>query len=787
MKILFSVFTLLCFFSIQFFPNKTFAQDKFTLSGYVKDSVSGESLIAASVFIKNNGQGAYTNEFGFYSITLPSGNYEVIFSYVGFISFERNIQLNQDTRLNINLSPKASTLNEVVIETEKKDANVNDAEMGKIELKMERIKTIPAIFGEVDIMKTIQLLPGVQGGTEGTSGFYVRGGGPDQNLVLLDNATVYNTGHLFGFFSVFNADAINSSTLYKGGMPAEYGGRLSSVLDVSMRDGNNKKYHASGGIGVIASRLTLEGPIQKNKSSFIISGRRTYIDVLMRPYIQTTKYKGTGYYFYDLNAKANYTFSDKDRIFLSGYFGRDVFTFKNKEIEFAIPWGNSTATVRWNHLFNNKLFMNVNSVYNDYNFEFDATQQDFNIKFYSGIMDYNLKTDFNYYAHIKHEIKFGMDYTYHIFTPSNITGSSGDVEFDPSRIEKKYGQEAGVYLQDKYTVNKKLELNGGIRASYFEALGPYKKILYNYSGFPSDSIVYGKNEHIKSYHGIEPRLLFKYSIGQHSSIKGSFNLSKQYIHLVASNGTTLPTDIWVPSSGKVKPQIGYQYSVGFFRNFLNDKLETSVEIYYKDLRNQIEYKEGYTPSPNEDLEESFVFGTGNSKGVELYINKASGRFTGWISYTLSFTNRVFTDLNDGKTFPYRYDRRHNISVVASYKLNEHWTLAAVFVYQTGIAYTLPVGKYFIESSIITEYGDVNGYRMAPYNRADLSLTFEGRKRKFIQDGWNFSIYNVYSRQNPYFIYNSYDGEFLNDPVITVQAKQVSLFPIIPSVTWNFKF
>ncbi len=763
------------------------AQNKFTLSGYVKDSVSGESLIAASVFVKQNSQGAYTNEYGFYSFSLAAGTYDIIYSYVGFKTITKTIILNADVRVNMNLASTANTLKEIVVETEKKDGNVQNSDVGKYELQMDKIKTLPAIFGEVDIMKTIQLLPGVQGGTEGTSGFYVRGGGPDQNLVLLDEAVVYNTGHLFGFFSVFNADAILNTTLYKGGMPAEYGGRISSVLDVNMKEGNSKSYHASGGIGVIASRLTLEGPIKKNKSSFMVSGRRTYIDVLLKPFITKSKFSGSGYYFYDLNAKANYIFSDKDRIFLSGYFGRDIFSFKNADLNMSIPWGNATSTLRWNHLFSNKLFMNLTTIYNDYHFELAAAQNDFEIRLYSGIKDRSAKIDFSYYPHIRHEIKFGVNYTYHIFLPSSVTAKSGDVEFNPARIEKKFGHESGIFLQDKYTINDKVEINAGVRVSMFEQVGPYKKIIIGFTGFPDDSIIYKDGEHIKTYFGVEPRLILKVSVDKHSSIKGSFNLSKQYIHLVSNNGTTLPTDIWVPSSLTVKPQIGYQYSAGYFRNFFDNKLETSVELYYKTLSNQIEFREGYTPTPNEDLEESFIFGTGESKGVEIFINKAKGRFTGWISYTLAFTNRTFPDLNDGNPYPYRYDRRNVVSVVATYKINDRWTLAGTFIYQTGIAFTPPQGKYFIEGNIVTEYGTTNGFRMKAYNRADISLTFEGRKRKAIQDGWNFSIYNLYNRKNPYFIYDKYDGEFLVDPTISVQAKQVSLFPIIPSVTWNFKF
>jgi len=766
-----------------------FAQQKFTISGYVKDAFTGENLIAATIGVKGTSTGTPANDYGFYSLTLPQGNYTIAFSYLGYIEKDTAIQLNQDMRINMNLKSQAQEIQEVVVKaTDTKDENVKSSEMGKFDLPMEKIKNLPVIFGEQDILKTIQLLPGVQSGGEGSTGFYVRGGGADQNLILLDEATVYNSSHLFGFFSVFNSDAILNATLYKEGMPAQYGGRVSSVLDINMKEGNNQSFHGSGGIGLIASRLTLEGPIKKNKASFIVSGRRTYVDVITEPFIsKSSPFYGSRYYFYDLNAKVNYKFSDKDHLYLSGYFGRDVFTFKNQDIKLDIPWGNATTTLRWNHLFTNKLFMNASAIYNDYNFALDASQQFFDIKLVSGIKDFNGKFDFDFFPSVKHHIQYGFDYTYHIFQPQSISGKSDTVEFN-STVVKKYAHEFGLYAQDQWDITKKIQLNFGLRFSFFDEVGPGTRYIYDlFTGQKIDSVKYKTGESIKTYSGLEPRLLVRYSINDVSSIKASFTINNQYVHLVAENGTTLPTDIWVPSSYVVKPQIADQYSLGYFRNFMSNMFETSVEVYYKQLYNQIEYKEGYTPMPNEDLEQNFVFGTGDSYGIELYVNKKYGNLSGWIGYTLSYTNRHFPDLNNGQTFPYRYDRRHNLSVVGTYQLTEHWSFGAEFVYQTGIAYTLPVSKYFIEGSLITEYGPVNSYRLASYNRLDISATYEGKKNKKFQSGWSFSIYNVYNRKNPFFIYNAYDGVFLQDPTVTIQAKQVSLFPIIPSVTWNFKF
>lgn len=775
-------------FSIQFISFNSNAQNKFTISGYIKDEATGESLIGAGILAPNNNIGVYTNEYGFYSLQVNASSIKIKVSYIGYQALDTVLIINDNIRLNVNLKKNRSQIKEIVIKSQKDDNNVQSTEMGKVDLSIEKIKSLPAIFGEVDILKTIQLLPGIQSGGEGSTGFYVRGGGPDQNLIQLDEATVYNSSHLFGFFSVFNSDAINSATIYKGGIPANYGGRVSSVLDISMKEGNSKSYHASGGIGLIASRLTVEGPIEKNKSSFILSGRRTYIDVLAKPFITNEAVKGTGYYFYDFNAKANYTFNDKNRIFLSGYFGKDIFDFKNADLNISIPWGNATTTLRWNHLFNTKLFMNTSAIYNSYNFRITADQENIAVTLYSGIRDLNLKCDFNYYANARNEIKFGANYIYHVFTPSTFSGESGDTKFEPQGITKKNAHEAAIYILDKYTLSESIEINAGLRYAVFTQVGPYTKYNRDFTGQITDSITWDKNQFVKLYQALEPRILMRISLNKVSSIKASFNINNQFVHLVSSNGTTLPTDIWVPSTKYVKPQIGYQYSAGYFRNFKKNTFETSVEIYYKKLFNQIEYKEGYTPSVNEDLEESFVFGEGDSKGIELYINKKEGKFTGWVGYTLSYTNRKFADLNEGEKFPYRYDRRHVLSVALTYQINDKWIAGAVFVYNTGIAYTLPVGKYFIEGNVITQYADLNSVRLKAYHRLDLSATYDNNKKKRkIDDSWTFSLYNTYSRLNPYFIYNDISGIFLQDATIQIQAKQVSLFPILPSVTWNFKF
>ncbi len=763
-------------------------QEKYTINGYVKDTTSGELVIGATISV--NGRSVVSNSYGFYSLTLPAGSYDILVSHVSYISQVVSIHLEHDISLNYYLLPKSESLNEVVIYSKRRDANIRKAEMGRIDLSINQIKNIPSFLGEVDILKTIQLLPGVRNAGEGNAGFYVRGGGPDQNLILLDDAVVYNTGHLFGFFSIFNADAIRNVTLIKGGIPAQYGGRLSSVLDVSMKDGNANKFQTEGGIGLIASRLSVQGPVLKDKASFIISARRTYIDALVKPFIKkTSNFQGSGYYFYDLNAKVNYRFSEKDRLYLSGYFGRDVFSFSNKQLSFRanIPWGNSTATLRWNHVFNRKLFANTTLVYNDYHFSFEAAQNNFDIKLSSGIRDGNAKMDFDYYPSGKHVIKFGALLTYHKFIPNVTSGRQDSVVFQPVSEGSKLALENALYIQDDWEWSKKFRLNYGVRWSSFTQIGPYTKYVRDINQNKLDSTIYSGWEKIKNYHGLEPRATLRYAATSTTSLKVSVTRNLQYIHLVSNAGTTLPTDLWVPSTFRVKPQISWQYAAGIFKNFSNNTYETSVEWYYKDMRNQIEYKEGYTPSLV-DPEEDFVFGKGWSYGTEIFINKARGKFTGWIGYTLSWTWRKFPDLNEGKKYPTKYDRRHDLSVVGTLELNKKWKFGAVFVYGTGNATSLPERFYLISGVLTQEYSHINQYRLAPYHRTDLSatLTPQPRKGKHRVGTWVFSIYNVYSRMNPYFIYFDQTGD-PNNGTQKINARQVSLFPVLPSVTWNFKF
>ncbi|MBX2973866.1 MAG: TonB-dependent receptor [Flavobacteriales bacterium] len=782
------------------------AQGNLTISGYVKDAATGETLIGANVYAKETMTGATSNTYGYYVLNLPPGRYTIVMSYMGYEESSHTVDLTADAKLNIAARTKAIISKEFEVVGEKAK-NTEGTQMGTMDLDVQKLSTLPALLGEVDILKTIQYLPGVASNGEGNSGFYVRGGGPDQNLILLDNATVYNASHLFGFFSVFNADAVKNIELIKGGMPANYGGRTSSVLDITMKDGNDKGFHGQGGIGLISSRLTLEGPIVKDKSSFIVSGRRTYIDVLAKPFMNPEgAFAGSGYYFYDLNAKANYRLSDKDRFFLSGYFGRDVFNLNGSEPgspNFKIPWGNATVSGRWNHVFGPKLFLNTTAIFSDYQFSFKGGQDDFAFGLSSGIKDYGLKLDFNQYPSVRHELKYGAHYTYHVYTPSTVDVSSGDAEFAIDTPSKLRAHEAAVYVQDEYDVSDVFRINAGVRLSYFAHVGRFKEYLLNDAGMATGTRDYATGETIKTYQGLEPRLSTRYKTGPSSSVKASFNRNLQYVHLASFSSVGLPTDVWIPSGKNVKPQVAYQYAVGYFRDLWDRKYEASVEVYYKDMLNQIEYKEGTQPQDggNTNYDALLTFGKGWSYGAEFFLKRRLGKFTGWAGYTWSKTMRRFDEVNEGRAFPSRWDRRHDLSLVAGYELNDRWSFGGTFVYSTGQATTLPVQRYFIEGRVVSQFSDRNGFRMAPYHRLDLAATLKNKPTKQVKDkatgetatvqrkyrsSWTFSVYNVYNRANPYFYYFTTQGTTAGGDLRPV-AKQVSLFSILPSITWNFHF
>ncbi|MDA3953062.1 MAG: TonB-dependent receptor [Bacteroidales bacterium] len=757
----------------------SFSQKKYTISGFVKDA-AGEELIGATIYIKNLEAGTVTNVYGFYSITVNEGNYDVDYSYMGCTTLSEKISLNKNQNINITLFETSKTIEEVVITAERKNENVVKTEMSTIKLQAKDIKRIPALFGEVDVIKAIQLLPGVQATGEGFSGFNVRGGSPDQNLILFDEATVYNASHLMGFFSVFNNDAIKDLKLYKGDIPAEYGGRLSSLLDIRMKEGNQKEWHATGGLGLISSRLTIEGPIVKDKGSVLIAGRRTYADLFLL-LSSDDAVKSNQLYFYDLNLKTNYKISDKDRIYVSGYFGRDVLKFGDM---FGFDWGNYTLTARWNHLFSEKLFSNFSFIYSKYDYIMESGSNDIGFKWTSNLEDFKFKADFNYYPNPSNTIKFGLEAIHHHFNPG-YAHSTGDSIDNSLRMPESSALEYAVYLSNEHKLTKKLTVNYGLRVSVFQNMG--ESTVYNFddSYQKIDSTIYDQWDIFNTFSGLEPRISLNYTLNQRSSIKASYSRTKQYVHLASNSTAGSPLDVWLPSSPNIEPQLANQAAIGYFRNFLNDYYETSVEVYYKDMDNQIDFRDHASLLLNPELEGEFRVGDAWSYGAEFLIRKQQGKFTGWISYTLSKAERKIPEINSGMVYSSSYDRPHNLAIVGSLDLGKRWNIAATWVYSTGSPVTFPTGRYEQGNMIIPIYSDRNSYRMPDYHRMDLSITLKGKEKpnKRLNSELNISVYNVYNRHNAWMIYFGQDEV---DPTITT-AEKVYVFPIIPSITWNFNF
>lgn len=750
-------------------------QAQYTLSGYVLDSASSEVVIGAIVSVPELRAGTITNSYGFYSLTLKNAPDTILVKvdYPGYNRIQRQIAWSGSQRINFQLTEKEILLDEVVITGQKARENVERATMGVIDVNIEEIELLPAIGGEVDLLKSLQLLPGVQSGTEASSGFYVRGGTSDQNLILLDEAQVYNPFHLAGFLSVFNTAAIKSVNLYKGSFPAQYGGRLSSILDISTKEGNMQSYHIEGGIGLISSRIMAEGPILKNKASFMVSARRSYLDWVIRPFLRFGQTQG--YYLQDLNAKVNYRISDKDRIFLSGYLGRDQFI--NETIvpdvdtsRIAIGWGNRTATLRWNHLFSDKIFSNLSLVYNEYESQQEQYQSNYGNTQESRIKDWTAKLDFDYYPNPRHQIKFGVIYTYHDLTPNLQYGKIRLSETKDSTFRnesKRYINEGAFYINDEIIVSDRIGLNLGIRVP----------------GFVGDDT---------TYFTWEPRATLRIGLSENASIKAGYTQMNQYLHQVASSAINNPFDFWIPSGKQVLPQRAHQWAIGYFQNFLQDQYEASVEVYYKTMSNQIDFKEGRNPFVPE-YEDVLVFGEGEAYGAEFYLRKRSGRLTGWIGYTLSWNWRQFDSLNLGKPFFFKYDRRHDLSLALVYRFNEHWSFSSVFIYGTGNAVTLPSGTFvlpdvvgnFNQTQNFFDYSGKNGFRMPDYSRLDLGLRYTKQGPK-VKHGFHIDIFNALNRRNPFFLYldSEYDTRANANRIV---GRQLSLLPMIPTLTYVFDF
>ncbi len=759
------------------------AQERFTINGTVKEASSGETLIGATVLAPKWQQGVTTNEYGFYSISLPAGDsVELIFSYVGFQSVTQKILVSKNQKIDVQLGEFVE-LEEVVVKANSYQEQINATQMSVEVLTVKEAKLIPALLGEVDILKVLQLKPGIPSGSEGQTGLFVRGGAGDQNLIVLDEAIVYNPNHLFGFFSTFNADAVKDLRLYKGGFPAQYGGRLSSVIDVKLKEGNNKKFAGTGGIGLISSRLTLEGPIQKDKSSFIVSGRRTYVDIFTNAINKANQDNEEfnqipGYFFYDLNTKINYQLGEKDRIFLSGYFGRDVFNFDSDFFSFNFDWGNATGTVRWNHTFSPRLFANTTFTYSDYQYNIKNKITGFSFEVGSQIQDINIKTDFYYNLSENHTLKFGAANTFHQFTVGRLQAGSDDGDVSFSSGQNFDGTEFGAYLSDEWANGEKFTLSGGVRFSGFNNKG-------------------------KTYLGIEPRLASKYSFSRDVALKASYARMYQYVHLISNSGIALPTDIWYPSTAGVKPQISDQVAIG--ASFaLGKQFLINNEYYYKWLDNQIDFIDGAQLFANNNLEEEFAFGDGYAYGTELSIEKQQGRLKGWVGYTLALIRRgnfrgVKQDIMDGRYFAPRYDRRHDVSIVATYEINRRLNFSATWVYGSGDLTWLPGGRITVQDnpggrfqSVVPVFGDRNTFRLPDYHRLDVGLVIEFFP-KWGSSDLTISVFNAYDRRNAYFLFLEpqfqkieIGGQQFDFPDRVV-ARQQSLFPIIPSITWNFKF
>ncbi len=772
----------------------TFSQEKYTISGTISDKKNNETLIGVNVVVKGTKIFSITNEYGFYSLTLPKGNYELSISYVSYETINEKISLTQNIKKNYNLVEAGEVLDDVII-TEKNKTNTRKPEMSVNKMSIATIKQMPAVLGEVDVIKSILFLPGVTNAGEGQSGFNVRGGGADQNLILLDEATIFNSSHLFGFFSVFNPDAIKDLKLYKGGIPSRYGGRASSVLDIYQKDGNSNDFHMNGGIGLISSRLLVEGPIEKDQGSFLFAGRASYAHL----FLKLSNNKNSAY-FYDLNTKLNYKLNKNNSLYLSGYFGRDVFDINQS---FTNTYGNSTLNVRWNHLYSDKLFSNLSLIYSDYYYGLNIDLVGFNWD--SGIKNYNLKYDFKYYLSNKIKLNYGADAIYYDFNPGTINPSSPSSGINFKQLEKKYAFEPSLYLDVEQKLSEKINMEYGLRYSMFSRLGNSTKNIYANNqpvvfdnelkiyekATPIGTEYYGANKVMASYNNFEPRFSIAYELNENRSIKASYNRMVQYLQLVSNTASPTPLDVWTPSDSYIKPQLADQFAVGYFANFKEDKYSIEVESYYKKIKNRMDYIDGANLIANEAIEQVILNGEMRSYGLELMLRKNTGKLSGWISYTLSRSEQRTpgrtaeeTGINNGNWYKSAYDKTHNLAVTSSYKLNKKWNFGANFVLQTGQPVTYPNGQYTYLGITVPSYGTRNANNLPLYHHLDISatLTPKHNEKKKWKGEWVFSIYNVYARKNAASIsFRQNQDTGLNE------AMKLSIFGIVPAVSYNFKF
>ncbi|MEP7377905.1 MAG: TonB-dependent receptor [Chitinophagaceae bacterium] len=753
------------------------AQQKFTISGTITSKSKGETIIAATVRV--GGNTTVSNDYGFYSITVDKGEYTIEVSVAGLKTAEQKITADHNIQLNISLEEMVRDLDEVIVSSNSRNRSLSSPQMGVEKLSTKDIKYIPVLLGERDILKVVQLLPGVKSAGDGNSGFYVRGGAADQNLILLDEAPVYNASHLLGFFSTFNSDAIKDMTMYKTGMPAQYGGRLSSVLDIKMNEGNNQDYNVSGGIGLISAKLNVEGPIQKGKSSFLVTGRRTYVDAFLKLSKDSTV-NSNNLSFYDFNAKANYILGNKDRLFLSGYFGRDNLGVGST---FGIAWGNGTGTARWNHIFSPKLFSNTSLILSNYNYTISIRSGATDFDIFSQIRDWNLKEELQWFINSRNNLRFGMNAIYHTIRPGEVTASAAS-SVNSSQLQRRYSLENAVFATNTWKASDKVNITYGVRLTGFSILGKGDFYAIDNAGVVTDTFSYKKGEIVKTYLNAEPRLAISYQYNPTSSVKASYVRNVQNLHLISNSTTSSPTDKWVASTNIIKPEVADQVSVGYYKNLYDNKYELSVEAYYKSMQNQVDYKDGADVFINSDaIETQLLFGKGRAYGLEMLFKKETGKFNGWVSYTLSKTERKIAGINDNAWYNAKQDRTHDIAVVGIYQLSKKWTLSANWIYYTGSAVTFPAGKYRIDDQTVFYYTKRNAYRMPAYHRLDIGATWLLKQKKKFSSELTISLYNAYGRENAYTI------EFRDnkdDPDKT-EAVQTALFKYIPSVSYNFKF
>lgn len=787
-----------------FCPLGLFAQISYTISGYIRDASDGEELIGVNISIPELKIGTSTNVYGFYSLEVPDGKHNLIIQYIGYQTHTESINLSENYRFDLELKPATTQLNEIEITGEKADKNVSSVQMSTTKLDVKEIQKAPQLLGETDVIRTLTLLPGISTVGEGASGFNVRGGAADQNLILLDEAPVYNSSHLFGFFSIFNADAIKDVQVYKGGIPAQYGGRLSSVVDVRQKEGNSKKLAANGGLGLLSSRLLVESPIVKDKASFMVAARRSYLDVFLG-LSPDENINQNILYFYDLNAKVNWRVGEKDRLFLSGYFGRDVFGVANLV---GFDWGNATGTLRWNHIYNEKMFSNLTLIYSDYNYAIgtpDGDTSSTTFKLTSRIRDYHLKNSYNYYLNSSNKIDFGIEFIGYVFNPGRIEASFTP---DPIVLQSEYALEPNLYISHEYKHNNRFTVQYGLRYSSFYSIGELNSRNYQNDEYPDeneiiDTTVFNSGDLVKGFaglQGLEPRIGVNYLLDDVSSIKASFNRTRQYIHLISNTTSPTPVDVYRSAGRYIDPATVYQYAVGYFRNFQDNKYEGSIELYYKDFYDLVDYKPGADLIFTEFIETELLTGNGRAYGAEFLLRKQTGKLTGWIGYTLARTERQVTgpdrekSINDGEWYYANYDRVHDLSIVANYTITKKWDVGAIFAYQTGRPYTPPSAKFEVQGITAPSYENRNSQRIPHYHRLDLSATYipTPKSGKKSYSSWNFGVYNVYARRNAYSIFfrptTDDNGSSVSTSNTTTEAVRLSIFAsAIPFVTWNFNF